>query len=399
MTAPDAVAAKPMRYIRWFAQIGHQDVPLVGGKNASLGEMVKRLGDAGVRVPNGFAITAEAFGHVLDRAAALPRLHDALDGLVPADLDDLAQRARQARQIVASAPLPDDLVAEITTAYAALCEAYGATLTLAVRSSATAEDLPDASFAGQHDSYLHIGGLAHLLDAVQRCFASLFNDRAIVYRAERGIDHFKVAQSVGVMKMVRSDLAASGVAFTLDTESGFRDVVFVTGAYGLGENVVQGTVDPDEFYVFKPTLRAGHRQVLRRKRGAKEIRMVYADGPRGETTRNLPTAAEERARFCITDDEVLRLADAAVQIEAHYSALAGHPMPMDIEWARDGIDGDLYIVQARPETVASRRHAGQLEEHRLLQPGTVRLRGRAVGGRIASGPARVVADAAGLGAF
>ena len=399
--APASEPAAPMRFIRWFAQVGSQDVPLVGGKNASLGEMVQQLGGAGVRVPNGFAITADAFRYVLDSARAVPALHDALDGLVPSDLDDLARRAHRARQIVAQAALPGDLVAEITAAHAALCEEYGPALSMAVRSSATAEDLPDASFAGQHESYLNISGLNHLLDAVQQCFASLFNDRAIVYRAERGIDHFKVAQSVGVMKMVRSDLAASGVAFTLDTESGFRDVVFITGAYGLGENVVQGTVDPDEFYVFKPTLRAGHRQVLRRKRGAKEIRMVYAGGSGSgpETTRNVPTPAADRARFCISDADVLALADAAVQIEAHYSRLAGHPMPMDIEWARDGIDGQLYIVQARPETVASRRPVGLLEAHRLLQAGTVRVRGRAVGGRIAAGPARVVSDPAHLGAF
>jgi pyruvate,water dikinase len=399
--APASEPAAPMRFIRWFAQVGSQDVPLVGGKNASLGEMVQQLGGAGVRVPNGFAITADAFRYVLDSARAVPALHDALDGLVPSDLDDLARRAHRARQIVAQAALPGDLVAEITAAHVALCEEYGPALSMAVRSSATAEDLPDASFAGQHESYLNISGLNHLLDAVQQCFASLFNDRAIVYRAERGIDHFKVAQSVGVMKMVRSDLAASGVAFTLDTESGFRDVVFITGAYGLGENVVQGTVDPDEFYVFKPTLRAGHRQVLRRKRGAKEIRMVYAGGSGSgpETTRNVPTPAADRARFCISDADVLALADAAVQIEAHYSRLAGHPMPMDIEWARDGIDGQLYIVQARPETVASSRPVGLLEAHRLLQAGTVRVRGRAVGGRIAAGPARVVSDPAHLGAF
>lgn len=387
------------RYIRWFSELGSDNVPLVGGKNASLGEMYRELGAEGVRVPNGFAITAEAYRYALDAAKAWPGLREALDDLDAADVDDLARRARIAREIVYRTPLPDDLAAEVRGAYARLRTEYGESATFAVRSSATAEDLPNASFAGQHETFLNISGEAKLLDAVRRCFASLFKDRAISYRIDNGFDHFKIAQSVGVMKMVRSDRAASGVIFTLDTESGFRDAVFITGAYGLGENVVQGTVDPDEFYVFKPTLRQGHRAVLRRKLGGKEVRMVYAQGAGRETTRNVPTPREDRAAFCIGDEDVLALADAAVLIEDHYSKRAGRPTPMDIEWAKDGVDGQLYIVQARPETVVSQRPVGQVDEYRLDGKGETIVSGRAVGGRIASGKARVITDVAQLGEF
>ena len=271
-------------YIRWFSELGNADVALVGGKNASLGEMYRELTAQGVRVPNGFAVTASAYRYVLEQADAWPALHAALDGLDVNDIDDLARRARLAREIVYGAALPPDLAAAIAAAYARLQSEYGEQMTVAVRSSATAEDLPTASFAGQHETYLNISGEATLLDAVRRCFASLFKDRAISYRVENGFDHFKVFLSVGVMKMVRSDLASSGVIFSLDTESGFRDVVFITGAYGLGENVVQGTVDPDEFHVFKPTLRLGRRTVLRRALGGKKIRMVYASGAGRDST-------------------------------------------------------------------------------------------------------------------
>jgi len=383
-------------FIRWFSDIGIADVPSVGGKNASLGEMVRELG-RGLRVPDGFAITAAAYRATLDRAGAWAPLHAALDGLDPADVADLARRAAAARAIVQGAPLPAGLEDGIRQAWRRLREKYGADLTVAVRSSATAEDLPTASFAGQHESYLNVDGEAALLDSVRRCFASLFTDRAIVYRIENGFDHFKVWLSVGVMKMVRADLACSGVIFTLDTETGFRDVVFVTGAYGLGENVVQGTVDPDEFYVFKPLLRGGRRTVLRRRLGGKEVRMVYAGA--GAATRNVSTEPDERARFCLDDDAVLELAEAAMRIEDHYSAKAGHPVPMDIEWARDGIDGKLYMVQARPETVASRRSATRLDGYVLEAGGQVLVSGRAVGSKVASGKARVVADAGQLGAF
>ena len=387
------------KYIRWFSELGSADVASVGGKNASLGEMYRELAAEGVRVPNGFAVTAEAYRHVLDSADAWPALQRALAGLDASDVDDLARRAQIAREIVYGAPLPADLIAEICVAYASLQAEYGESATFAVRSSATAEDLPGASFAGQHETFLNITGEAKLLDSVRRCFASLFKDRAISYRIDNGFDHFKVFQSVGVMKMVRSDRAASGVIFTLDTETGFRDAVFITGAYGLGENVVQGTVDPDEFYVFKPTLRQGHRSVLRRKLGGKEIRMVYAQGAGRETTRNMPTSREDQSLFCIGDDDVLALADAAVLIEDHYSKRAGQPTPMDIEWAKDGVDGQLYIVQARPETVVSQRPVGQVDEYRLAGKHEAIVSGRAVGGKIATGKARVIGDVSQLGQF
>ena len=386
-------------FIRWFSDIGIAEVALVGGKNASLGEMVRELGAQGVRVPNGFAVTAEAYRYLLDQSHAWQGLHDALDGLDVKDVDDLARRAQRAREIINGAALPDDLAQQIVSAYARLRAEYGEQVTLAVRSSATAEDLPTASFAGQHETFLNISGEARLLDSIRQCFASLFMDRAIAYRVDHGIDHFKVYQSVGVMKMVRSDCAASGVIFTLDTESGFRDVVFITGAYGLGENVVQGTVDPDEFYVFKPTLQQGHRVVLRRKLGGKQIRMVYAKAAGRERTRNMPTPPESQARYCISDDEVLELSDAAIKIEDHYSRKAGHATPMDIEWAKDGVDGQLYIVQARPETVASRKPPGMIEEYRLDAKGSLCVSGRAVGGKIASGRARVINDVSELNQF
>jgi pyruvate, water dikinase len=388
-----------MKYIRWFSELGAGDVALVGGKNASLGEMFNELGGQGVRVPNGFAVTAEAYRHVLDQGDAWPRLHKALAGLDVRDVDGLARRATAAREIVYGAALPADLVAEISAAYKRLQAEYGEQATYAIRSSATAEDLPTASFAGQHETFLNIAGEAKVLDAVRRCFASLFKDRAISYRVDNGFDHFKVFQSVGVMKMVRSDRAASGVIFTLDTESGFRDAVFITGAYGLGENVVQGTVDPDEFYVFKPTFRQGHRRVLARKLGGKEIRMVYTEGAGRESTRNMPTPREDQVRFCISDDDVLQLADAAIRIEDHYSQKAGRPTPMDIEWGKDGLDGEIYILQARPETVVSQRPAGQVDEFRLTGKGEVRVSGRAVGGKIATGKVRVINDVAHLGQF
>lgn len=386
-------------YARWFKDIGIQDVPLVGGKNASLGEMYRELVPKGIQVPNGFAITADAYRYVLDNANAWPALHDALDGLDVTDVDGLARRARRAREIVYGAPLPGDLAAQIIDAYGLLRTEYGEQLTVAVRSSATAEDLPTASFAGQHETFLNVAGEGKLLDAIRRCFASLFKDRAIRYRVDNGFDHFKVFLSVGVMKMVRADLASSGVTFSLDTETGFRDVVFITGAYGLGENVVQGTVDPDEFYIFKPTFAKGYRAVLRRSLGGKEIRMIYASAAGRETTRNIPTPKEDQRRFCITDEEVLTLADAAIMVEDHYSTAAGHPVPMDIEWAKDGIDGKLYIVQARPETVASQKSPHMLEEYRLKAQGESRATGRAVGDKVASGKARVVTDVSQLNHF
>lgn len=392
------MSASP-NYVLWFSELGIEDVPCVGGKNASLGEMYRELTAQGIRVPNGFATTAEAYRATLAHEDAWQRLQQIMEGLDPNNVDDLALRAGRARNIIYSTPLPAELEQQILRAYRELRNEYGNQLTLAVRSSATAEDLPTASFAGQHETYLNVSGEANLIDAVQRCYASLFKDRAIVYRHERGFDHFKVLLSVGIMKMVRSDLAASGVNFSLDTETGFRDVVFITGAYGLGENVVQGTVDPDEFYVFKPTLKQGKRTVLRRSLGAKEIKMVYTSAAGRDTTRNMPTLAHDRERFCISDDEVLLLAEATIHIEEHYSKKAGRAVPMDIEWAKDGIDSQLYIVQARPETVASQKSAAVLEEYVLEQQGVARVRGRAVGGKITTGIAHVIDDVSQLNRF
>ncbi len=380
------------RFIRFFAELSIDDVPLVGGKNASLGEMYRRLTPKGVKVPNGFAITAEAYRYTLDQAGAWQALRDALDGLDPNDVDDLKRRGRRARQIVYEAGLPEDLRQEILTAYDELVKEFGPELSVAVRSSATAEDLPTASFAGQQETFLNIHGGEALLDAVRRCFASLFTDRAIHYRIDQGFDHFKVALSVGVQKMVRSDLAASGVMFSLDTETGFRDVVFITGSYGLGENVVQGAVDPDEFYVFKPTFKQGYKAVLRRRLGSKKIKMIYAQGERN-TTRNVPTPKADQERFCITDDEALVLAEYTTIVEDHYGR------PMDLEWAKDGVDGQMYLVQARPETVASQKRARILEEYRLSGTGKVLIEGRAVGTKIATGKVHVIEDVSQLQQF
>lgn len=391
--------SQPASRLRWFDTIALSDVPSVGGKNASLGELYRALAPRGVLVPNGFALTAWAYNAALRDADALQPLHALLDGLDITDIKLLASRAAEAQAIVYAATGTDELRTEIAAAYQKLEAEYGANVAVAVRSSATAEDLPTASFAGQHESFLNIQGADDLFEACRRCFASLFLARAIVYRINNGFDHFKVALSVGVMKMVQSDRACSGVIFTLDTESGFRDVIFLTGSYGLGENVVQGKVDPDEYFVHKPTLRLGHRAVLRRGLGRKELTMVLAKGHTGATTRDVVTPAEKQAQFCLTDAEVLTLADQALVIEEHYSAAAGHAMPMDIEWAKDAGDGRLYILQARPETVASRRSGAKLETFRLTGAGRAVITGRAVGERIAQGNIRVITRTEDLASF
>ncbi|MCK4950271.1 MAG: phosphoenolpyruvate synthase, partial [Gammaproteobacteria bacterium] len=339
----------------------------------------------------------------------LPALHSLLDQVNEHDVQELATRASQAREIILGVGLSEIIKNQILQAYYVLQEEYGTDLSLAVRSSATAEDLPSASFAGQHDTYLNIHGDEALLDACKRCYASLFTDRAIVYRINNGFDHFKVALSIGIMKMVRSDIAASGVMFSLDTESGFTDVVFITGAYGLGENVVQGVVDPDEFYVHKPTFQSGYRNVLRRRLGEKQVKMVYAtsetvevadiDSINRATTRNIPTPVKDQEAYCINDEEILTLADYAIKVENHYSKQAGHPVPMDMEWAKDGIDGKLYLVQARPETVISQRTGLKIEEYAIKGKGEVLVSGRSVGTRIATGRARVVSDVSKLSEF
>jgi pyruvate,water dikinase len=367
--------------------------------------MYRRLAGQGVPIPNGFAVTADAYRRVLDEAHAWDPLRAALAGVDPNDLHDLAARAERARAIVRAAPLPPELAGEILAAYHELLAEYGPDTAVAVRSSATAEDLPGASFAGQHDSFLNVRGDATLLEAYRRCLASLFTERAIHYRIDQGFDHFKVALSVGIMKMVRSDLGTSGVAFTLDTETGFRDVVFVTASYGMGENVVQGTVDPDEFYVHKPTYAAGFRAVLRRRIGSKQQKLICdpASGAEpGKSTYNVETPAADRERACLTDAEVLTIAQMSLTIERHFSAQAGAPVPMDVEWAQDGPGGKLFVVQARPETAAATRTATAeaIDEYRFLaQPGPAILTGRAIGTKVAAGTARLVRGSPDLDAF
>ena len=366
-----------------FESVGLESIPVVGGKNASLGEMIRSLGPCGICVPAGFATTAAAYRHHLQTATLRPRLHQLLDGLDVADLPQLQRAGLAARELLLSAPLPRDLEQSIAEAYQRL-----GSPAVAVRSSATAEDLPDASFAGQQETYLNVRGEADLLEACRQCYASLFTDRAISYRQLNGFDHFSVALSIGVQRMVRSDLACSGVMFSLDTESGFREAVLLTAAYGLGENVVQGAVNPDEYLIFKPTLQQGFAPIVSKRRGAKAIRMVY--GERG-TPCNEPVPEDERQRFALDDAEALQLARWACQIEDHYSQKRGQSTPMDIEWAKDGTTGELVILQARPETVQSRRTANVLRTW-SLQPHQAPLlcRGRAIGTSVGQGPARIL---------
>lgn len=380
------------RYVLDLGEVGLADIANVGGKTAALGEMHRELTRRGVRVPGGFAITAAAYRAVIAGAGIEPRLRALMAGASANDVDDLARRAAEARALVVGAPLPPALLEQIDMAHARLCAARAADCALAVRSSATAEDLPHASFAGQHDSFLNIVGREALHEAVRRCFASLFTDRAIQYRINNGFDHFAVALSVAVMKMVRSDLAASGVAFSLDTETGFRDVVLVNATWGLGEALVQGLVEPDEYQFFKPTLRDGHRCVLRRSLGRKLTKLVYAPpgAPRPVMAVDVPEA--DRERFCVADEDVLELAEMVMRIEEHFGTVTGRTAGMDVEWAKDGPDGPLYILQARPETVQSRRSLAALERFRLEQAPVPLLTGRAVGTRIATGRACVVRD-------
>jgi pyruvate,water dikinase len=386
------------RFIRWFRELGIGDVPLVGGKNASLGEMFQALTPRGVRVPDGFAVTAEGYRHFL-RSAGLDRRIDAiLEGLDTHDMANLGARGDQIRRAITDATLPEDLAAEIVAAYAELPASGGEPVDVAVRSSATAEDLPDASFAGQQETYLNVQGAGALLETCKRCFASLFTNRAISYRTDKGFDATAIALSIGIQRMVRSDLATSGVMFTLDTETGFRDVVLINAAYGLGENVVQGAVNPDECYIFKPTLAGGFRPILQKITGSKEFKMIYDSGG-GRMVRNVPVPPEDRARFCVSDDDLLELARWACVIEEHYSAKRGQPVPMDIEWAKDGRTGELFIVQARPETVRSREAAGVVETYRLRERGPLLVSGRGVGEKIAAGPVRRISSAADIAQF
>lgn len=385
-----------------FEAVGIEAIPQVGGKNASLGEMIRELAGQGVRVPGGFATTASAYRHFIASGDLAGRLHQILDGLDGTDIAALQAAGASARSLLLGTPLPPDLEQAILAAYRQL-----GSPSVAVRSSATAEDLPDASFAGQQETFLNVHGEAALIAACRRCYASLFTDRAISYRQINGFDHFEVALSIGVQRMVRSDLACSGVMFSIDTETGFRDAVLLTAAYGLGENVVQGAVNPDEYLIFKPTLEQGFAPIVGKRLGSKAIRMVYADEghgsagdpshPGASATCNIAVPEAERGRFALSDDEALQLARWACTIERHYSARRGQPTPMDIEWAKDGESGELFILQARPETVESRRSGSVLRSwHLEAGPGgggaEVLCRGRAIGASVSSGRARIIAD-------
>jgi len=386
-------------FIRWFEEIRIEDVSIVGGKNASLGEMYQELTAKGIKIPNGYAITADAYWNMIKSAGILDKLKETMAGLDKTNVADLAVRGKQARDLILGAGIPDNVWTEIKTAYARLCDEYGPEVDVAVRSSATAEDLPTASFAGQQETYLNIRGEHALREACGKCFASLFTDRAISYRIDHHFDHFKVALSIGVMKMVRSDLATSGITFTLDTETGFRDVIFITACYGLGENIVQGAVNPDEYYVFKPTFREGRKAIIRKNLGDKRIKMIYGQGGSKTLTRNIEVPEADRRRFCLTDEDVLKLAGYALTIEDHYSQKAGENRPMDIEWAKDGISGELFIVQARPETVQSTKALDVLETYYLDNKGTLLASGKSVGEKIGNGKAHIVKDAAHLASF
>lgn len=373
-------------YVLWYDHLGMNDVGRVGGKNASLGEMISNLAGVGVDVPNGFATTAEAFNEFLEQSGVNERIHSLLDDLDTDDVKALSQAGQQIRQWIIDTPFQPALDKAIRDAYQQL-SGGNEEISFAVRSSATAEDMPDASFAGQQETFLNVRGIDAIMEAIKHVFASLFNDRAISYRVHQGYDHRGVALSAGIQRMVRSDIAASGVMFTIDTESGFNDVVFITSSFGLGEMVVQGAVNPDEFYVHKPTLKAERPAVLRRNLGSKKIQMVYSDSAEhGKQTSIVDIPAAQAATFSITDDEVEALARQAVIIEQHYGR------PMDIEWAKDGIDGKLYIVQARPETVQSNKNSQSVERFSLAQKSEVVASGRAIGQRIGSGVARVLND-------
>ncbi|MDY0834881.1 MULTISPECIES: phosphoenolpyruvate synthase [unclassified Pseudomonas] len=375
-----------VEYVVSLDKLGVHDVEHVGGKNASLGEMISNLAGAGVSVPGGFATTAQAYRDFLELSGLNDQIHAALDALDVDDVNALAKTGAQIRQWIMEAEFPEKLNAEIRTAFATL-SAGNPDMAVAVRSSATAEDLPDASFAGQQETFLNIRGVENVIRAAKEVFASLFNDRAISYRVHQGFDHKLVALSAGVQRMVRSETGTAGVMFTLDTESGFRDVVFITGAYGLGETVVQGAVNPDEFYVHKHTLEAGRPAILRRNLGSKAIKMIYGDEAKaGRSVKTVDVDKAERARFCLSDAEVSELAKQAMIIEKHYKC------PMDIEWAKDGDDGKLYIVQARPETVKSRTSANVMERYLLKETGTVLVEGRAIGQRIGAGKVRIIKD-------
>jgi len=380
------------KLILWFNEISIGDVPLVGGKNASLGEMYQRLTSKGVNIPGGFAITAYAYRHLIKEAHIEEAIKDALAGLNTHDMANLTERGQRVRNIIRNTDFPPDLTQAIIESYHTMEKEYQKGVDVAVRSSATAEDLPDASFAGQQETFLNIQGEAPLIDACKRCFASLFTNRAISYRHDKGFGQFDVYLSIAIQKMIRSDQASAGVIFSIDTETGFEDAVFITASYGLGENVVQGAVNPDEYYVFKPTLKQGKKSIVGKRVGSKQVKMIYTDN-QDKPVENIATTKEEQQRFVLTDDEILALARWACIIEDHYNK------PMDIEWAKDGADGELFIVQARPETVHSQQTTKTIETYVLKDTAPVILTGQAVGSKIGKGIAHIIKDSAHIGEF
>jgi len=396
------MADKVNAFILWFDQLGIEDVPLVGGKNASLGEMFSNLSSRGVSVPNGFAITATAYHYIVEKAGIRDQIRQILVGLDTRNVVDLHDKAHRIRELIKGAELPSDLKQQIGEAYRNLCGTYNPEkkdIDVAVRSSATAEDLPDASFAGQQETFLNIRGETALFEACKKCFASLFTDRAISYRVDKNFDHFKIGLSIGVQKMVRSDKACSGVMFSLDTESGFEEVVLINASYGLGENIVLGVVNPDEYLVFKPTLKQGFKPILKKKLGSKEIMMIYDATGGSKSTQNVAVYEADRKKFCLNEDEILQLARWACIIEDHYSEKAGHHKPMDMEWAKDGVTGKLFIVQARPETVNSRKDKNKLIKYVMKEKGDVLVTGQSVGEKIGAGKARVIENVHNISQF
>ncbi len=389
---------KENKFILRFDEIGIEDVPYVGGKNASLGEMYRNLVPKWVNIPNGFAITAYAYRYLLKETGADKKIKEILSDLDTSDMDNLAQRGARVRSLIKSLEFPEDLTKAIIESYKKMEKIYWKNVDVAVRSSATAEDLPDASFAGQQDTYLNIFGYESIIDACKRCFASLFTNRAISYRQDKHFDHFSIALSITVQKMVRSDLACSGVMFSIDTESGFKDAVLLTGAYGLGENVVQGAVNPDEWYIFKPSLRKGKKAILSKKVGEKAIKMIYSNSG-VSPTKNISVPEADRKKLTLTDDEVLNLAKQVVIIEDHYSKKKWKFCPMDTEWAKDGKTGELFIVQARPETVHSNTDMSVLKTYELEKKWEVIVQGRSVGEKIGAGKANVIKDVADINKF
>lgn len=395
---PQSPGNKETALILWYNQVTHQDVGVVGGKNASLGEMIQQLKPQGVNVPDGFATTAYAFRNFIAEAGLEEKLRNLFSQMDINDVNSLQKTGKKARSLILNTPFPDSLKIAITEAYEELCERYGDETDVAVRSSATAEDLPEASFAGQQETYLNIHGVSAVLEACHKCFASLFTNRAISYRENKGFDHLAIALSVGVQKMVRSDLASAGVMFSIDTETGFKNAALITAAYGLGENVVQGAVNPDEYLVFKPTLKEGYQPILDKRLGTKSLKMIYDTGG-SKQTHNVAVSARDRAQFCLQDDEILQLAHWTVTIEDHYSQLQGKPIPMDIEWAKDGLTGELFIVQARPETVQSQKVGNILQTYELQDHSSILATGRSVGSTIGQGKARVIIEAKNIDRF